>query len=48
MLTDAKFLYKDWGKPTQARVDVLDVANMSPEDQKFVDTLEAGSMQPKV
>lgn len=45
MLTDADGVYKDWGKPTQARVEVVDVHQL---DHAWVETLPAGSMRPKV
>jgi len=48
MLTDADALYKDWGKPTKARVPVLDVSNLTASDKAFFNQLEAGSMRPKV
>jgi len=48
MLTDTKFLYKDWGKPTKEKVTLLDVANLSQSDKDFIKGLEAGSMRPKV
>jgi len=48
MLTDADSLYKDWGKPTKAKIPLLDVSNFTPQDQEFLSSLEAGSMLPKV
>src|SRR3989338_5884243 len=44
MLTDADAVYKDWGKPTQQRMDVVDAFNLDPE---WIAQLPAGSMRPK-
>jgi carbamate kinase len=45
MLTDADALYKDWGKPTQAKIDKVEVENVDPA---FLASLPAGSIRPKV
>ena len=45
MLTDADAVYKDWGTPTQKRMDVVDAFNMDPD---WIAQLPAGSMRPKV